>query len=69
MDPIEVGRAVVRGIRENLPHILSHGESATRFSRCSTRCRCIQPIMGYRRRYPRSNAADANCATACATFQ
>jgi NAD(P)-dependent dehydrogenase (short-subunit alcohol dehydrogenase family) len=26
MDPIEVGRAVVRGIRENLPYILSHGE-------------------------------------------
>jgi NAD(P)-dependent dehydrogenase (short-subunit alcohol dehydrogenase family) len=26
MDPIDVGRAVVRGIRENLPYILSHGE-------------------------------------------
>ncbi|MEY2445756.1 MAG: hypothetical protein QOE00_2336 [Ilumatobacteraceae bacterium] len=26
MDPIEVGRAVVRGIRENLAYILSHGE-------------------------------------------
>jgi NAD(P)-dependent dehydrogenase (short-subunit alcohol dehydrogenase family) len=26
MDPIEVGRAVVRGIRENLPYILTHGE-------------------------------------------
>jgi len=26
MDPIEVGRAVVRGIRENQPYILSHGE-------------------------------------------
>ncbi|MGZ4806087.1 MAG: SDR family oxidoreductase [Ilumatobacteraceae bacterium] len=26
MDPIEVGRAVVRGIRDNLPYILSHGE-------------------------------------------
>ena len=26
MDPIEVDRAVVRGIRENLPCILSHGE-------------------------------------------
>jgi NAD(P)-dependent dehydrogenase (short-subunit alcohol dehydrogenase family) len=26
MDPIEVGRAVVRGIRENAPYILSHGE-------------------------------------------
>lgn len=26
MDPIEVGRAVVRGIRENVPYILSHGE-------------------------------------------
>ena len=26
MDPIEVGRAVVRGIRENSPYILSHGE-------------------------------------------
>ena len=26
MDPIEVGRAVVRGIRENFPYILSHGE-------------------------------------------
>jgi NAD(P)-dependent dehydrogenase (short-subunit alcohol dehydrogenase family) len=26
MDPIEVGRAVVRGIRQNLPYILSHGE-------------------------------------------
>jgi NAD(P)-dependent dehydrogenase (short-subunit alcohol dehydrogenase family) len=26
MEPIEVGRAVVRGIRENLPYILSHGE-------------------------------------------
>jgi len=26
MDPIEVGRAVVRGIRENLPYILTHSE-------------------------------------------
>jgi len=26
MDPIEVGRAVVRGIRDNLPYILTHGE-------------------------------------------
>ncbi len=26
MDPIEVGRAVVRGIRENQPYILTHGE-------------------------------------------
>jgi NAD(P)-dependent dehydrogenase (short-subunit alcohol dehydrogenase family) len=26
MDPIEVGRAVVRGIRENAAYILSHGE-------------------------------------------
>lgn len=26
MDPLDVGRAVVRGIRENLPYILSHGE-------------------------------------------
>lgn len=26
MEPIEVGRSVVRGIRENLPYILSHGE-------------------------------------------
>jgi len=26
MDPIDVGRAVVRGIRENLPYILTHGE-------------------------------------------
>jgi NAD(P)-dependent dehydrogenase (short-subunit alcohol dehydrogenase family) len=26
MDPIDVGRAVVRGIRQNLPYILSHGE-------------------------------------------
>ncbi len=26
MDPIEVGRAVVRGIRDNLAYILSHGE-------------------------------------------
>ena len=26
MDPIEVGRAVVSGIRQNLPYILTHGE-------------------------------------------
>jgi len=26
MDPIEVGRAVVTGIRQNLPYILTHGE-------------------------------------------
>ena len=26
MDPIEVDRAVVRGIRENRPYLLSHGE-------------------------------------------
>ena len=26
MDPVEVGRAVVRGIRDNLPYILTHGE-------------------------------------------
>ena len=26
MDPLEVGEAVVRGIRENLPYILPHGE-------------------------------------------
>ncbi len=26
MDPIEVGRAVVRGIKDNAPYILSHGE-------------------------------------------
>jgi len=26
MDPSDVGRAVVRGIRENLPYILTHGE-------------------------------------------
>ncbi len=26
MDPIDVGRAVVRGIRENLPYILTHSE-------------------------------------------
>jgi NAD(P)-dependent dehydrogenase (short-subunit alcohol dehydrogenase family) len=26
MDPMEVGAAVVRGIRENLPYILTHGE-------------------------------------------
>jgi NAD(P)-dependent dehydrogenase (short-subunit alcohol dehydrogenase family) len=31
MDPIEVGWAVVRGIRENAPYIFSHGEFADEF--------------------------------------
>ena len=31
MDPIEVGYAVVRGIRENRPYIFSHGEFADEF--------------------------------------
>lgn len=33
MDPIEVGWAVVRGIRENAPYIFSHGEFADEFRR------------------------------------
>lgn len=33
MDPIEVGWAVVRGIRQNAPYILTHGEFADEF-RC-----------------------------------
>lgn len=31
MDPLEVGFAVVRGIRENAPYIFSHGEFADEF--------------------------------------
>lgn len=31
MDPVEVGWAVVRGIRENAPYIFSHGEFADEF--------------------------------------
>jgi NAD(P)-dependent dehydrogenase (short-subunit alcohol dehydrogenase family) len=31
MDPIEVGRAVVRGIRENAPYIFTHAEFADEF--------------------------------------
>ena len=68
MDPIEVGRAVVRGIRDNLPYILSHGEFRDEIQGLFDEIISAFPVdQAVPEARAGSNVVAVSCAMACAT--